>query len=177
MLLPYPKYLLIDEGACKRLIHALVTSRLDYANALLQGLPCASTNKLQRVQNTAARMVSRSRKHEHITPVLIELHWLPVQYRVQFKILVYTYKAVHGLGPMYLNELVTLYRPSRTLRSENGMLLEVSRKRTKTFGDRRFDKSAPTLWNGLPVSLRLSKTLDIFKSNLKTHLFKHAFNV
>ena len=168
---------LIDECACKRLIHALVTSRLDYANALLQGLPCASTNKLQRVQNTAARMVSRSRKHEHITPVLIELHWLPVQYRVQFKILVHTYKAVHGLGPMYLNELVTLYRPSRTLRSENGMLLEVPRTRTKTFGDRRFDKSAPTLWNGLPVSLRLSKTLDIFKSNLKTHLFKHAFNV
>ena len=78
---------------------------------------------------------------------------------------------------MYLNELVTLYRPSRTLRSENGMLLEVTQTRTKTFGDRRFDKSASTLWNGLPVSLRLSKTLDIFKSNLKTHLFNHAFNV
>ena len=167
---------LIDEETCKTLIHALVTSRLDYANALLVGLPCSATNKLQRVQNTAARMVTRTKKHDHITPVLIDLHWLPVQFRIQFKVLVHTYKAVHRQGPVYLSELIIPYCPPRTLRSENGMLLNVPRTRTKLYGNRRFDFSASTLWNALPLDLRRAKSLDIFKQNLKTHLFKSAFN-
>lgn len=168
---------LIDESACKCLIHALVTSRLDYANALLLELPNSATNKLQRVQNTAARMVTRSKKHEHITPTLIKLHWLPVRYRIQYKILVYTFKAVHHLGPAYLNELLCPYRPSRTLRSETRMFLDVPRTRTKTYGDRRFDKSAPTLWNDLPTSLRCANSVENFKKSLKTHLFKTAYDM
>lgn len=89
----------ISEDACKILVNSLVTSRLDYGNALLYGMNKQYTNKLQRVQNTAARLITRTKKYEHITPVLIQLHWLPVEYRIQYKILLYVFKCLHELGP------------------------------------------------------------------------------
>ena len=115
------------------------------------------------------------RKREHITPVLAKLHWLPIEYRVQYKIIVYTYKAIHKTGPTYLSELVKSYCPSRSLRSEHAMQLEVPRTRTRLYGGRRFDASASTLWNSLPISLKQAKTLNTFKRDLKTHLFKLAY--
>ena len=85
----------ITEDACKTLVNSLVTSRLDYGNALLIGTTKQLTDKLQRVHNTAARIITRSKsKFDHITPVLIDLHWLPIEFRCQFKILVYAYKAL-----------------------------------------------------------------------------------
>ena len=89
----------ITNDACKNLVRALVTSRLDYGNALLQGLPQVLNEILQRIQNCAARLITRSRKSEHITPVLRELHWLPVKYRLRFKVNTFTYKVLNGLAP------------------------------------------------------------------------------
>ena len=96
------KYL--DESSTETLIHAFVTSKLDYCNALLNGLPKYQINRLQLVLNTAARVVTHTRKFEHITPVLIGLHWLPVSYRITFKILLLTYKALNNLAPSYLSD-------------------------------------------------------------------------
>lgn len=167
---------LITDDACKTLICSLVTSRLDYANALLYGTNSSVMAKLQRVQNTAARLVTRTKKHDSITPVLMSLHWLPVQYRCEYKLLLYVFKALHGNAPVYLQELIKLYRPARTLRSENSRLLCVpTNSRTKRYGDRRFDKAGSYLWNNLPSSLRNEQSINVFKKNLKTHLFKKAF--
>ena len=161
----------ISEDACKTLANSLVTSRFDYSNALLYGINKQQTNKLQRAQNATARLYIR-----HITPVLMSLHWLPVEFRSQYKLLLYVYKALNDLAPLYLKELVTPYKPARSLRSESAFLLQVPKTRTKTYGERRFDKAAATLWNALPSNLRLAKSVDIFKHGLKTHLYRQAFN-
>ena len=166
----------ISEDACKTLVNSLVTSRLDYGNALLYGVNKLLTNKLQRAQNATARLITRTRKSDHITPVLMCLHWLPVEFRSQYKLLLYVYKALNDLAPLYLKELVTPYKPARSLRSESAFLLQVPGTRTKTYGERRFDKAAATLWNALPTNLRVAKSIDIFKQGLKTHLYRQAFN-
>ena len=138
----------ITEDACKTLVNSLVTSRLDYGNALLIGTSKQLTDKLQRVHNTAARIITRSKsKFDHITPVMIDLHWLPIEFRCQFKILVYAYKALHGQAPIYISELIVPYTPSRSLRSESSNLLVVPPTRTVNYGNRRFDKATSTLWN------------------------------
>ena len=112
---------LISVDAWRTLVCSLVTSRLDYGNALLYSTNNI-INKLQYVQNTAARLITQKRKYDSITPVLISLHWLPVHYRYQYKLLIYVYKAQHGKAPSYLQELITPYKPNRALRSENSML-------------------------------------------------------
>ena len=98
-------------------VHAFVSSKLDHCNSLLYGLPNYQVKKLQHVQNAAARLISLSRKHEHITPILLNLHWLPIHYRIMFKILLITYKALNNLTPSYIRDLLTPYIPSRQLRS------------------------------------------------------------
>ena len=106
-------YITLD--VCKTLTHALITSRLDYCNALLYGLSSTLMTRLQKVQNSSARLVTRTHKREHITPVLNSLHWLPVIYRSQYKILMYTFKALQGIAPQYLEELVVPYQFYRAL--------------------------------------------------------------
>ena len=89
----------LSRDATEQLIHAFVTSRLDNGNSLLSGISKSSLRKLQCVQNAAARTIMRTRKYDHITPVLIQLHWLPVEQRILFKIRLLTWKAMHGLSP------------------------------------------------------------------------------
>ena len=96
----------ITNDPYKILVQALVTSRLDYGNALLQGLPQVLRERLQRIQNCAARLITRSRKSEHIMPVLRELHWLMVKYRLSFKVYTFTYKVLNGLTPAYMSDIV-----------------------------------------------------------------------
>ena len=109
------KYL--SQEDCEKLIHAFVTSRLDSCNSILYDLPEYSLSKLQRIQNTAARLVSKTKKSDHITPVLAALHWFPIKYRIVFKILLITFKALYGLAPNYICELLHQYQPTRSLRS------------------------------------------------------------
>ena len=163
----------LTEDAKKTVMQSLVMSRLDYCNALLIGIQQDLIAKLQRLQNSAARIVSRTRKYEHITPVLIKLHWLPIKFRIQFKVLLLVYKVLNGLAPKYIKELLVPYKPRRHLRSEAKGLLDEPRTRLK-FGDRAFSISAPRLWNALPQHLKDSTSCQAFKKCLKTHLFRLA---
>lgn len=158
------------------LIHAFVTNRLDYCNALYVGLDEKLLHRLQLVQNAAARLLTGTKKREHITPVLKSLHWLPVRFRIDFKILLFVFKSLHGLAPQYLTELVQPYEPARSLRSADLSLLVTPKSNKRRRGARSFSVAGPTLWNALPLHLRQIDSLSVFKSALKTHLFSLAFN-
>ena len=142
----------------------------------MYGVNASIVSKLQRFQNTAARLVARKKKYEHITPTIVALHWLAFKFRCQYKLLLYAFKALHGLAPFYLGELIHFNQPEQSLRSQSAALIEMPKnERTKTYGERRLDVSAGTLWNSLPASLRNEQSLEAFKKGLKTHLFKIAF--
>ncbi len=118
---------MLSVSDAEKLVHAFVTSRLDYCNALLGGCPASSINKLQIVQNAAARVLTRSRKYDHITPILQSLHWLPIKFRISYKIWLLAYKALNDLAPAYITSLLSCYNPTRSLRSQNSGLLVVPR--------------------------------------------------
>lgn len=168
---------LIPQSAAAALVHSLVTSRLDYCNSLLYGVPACKLNQLQRVQNIAARVVTLTRcsPENHITPILKDLHWLPIKIRIDFKILLMTYKCVNAIAPEYLCNLVTKKKCPRPLRSEKLELLNVPATRLKTYGDRSFQYAAAVEWNKLPLDVRNSPSITSFKTNLKTYLFKTYF--
>ncbi len=166
---------MLSTSNAEMLIHAFMTSRLDYCNALLGGCSACLINKLQLVQNAAARVLTRTRKYDHISPVLSTLHWLPIKHRIDFKILLMTYKALNGLAPQYLSELLSHYIPSRPLRSQNSGHLIIPRISKSTVGGRSFSYLAPKLWNNLPNTVREADTLSQFKSRLKTHLFNLTY--
>ena len=168
---------LLDRRTTTTLGHVYVTSRLDNGNALLCGLPQTMLSKVQRVQNLAARLVCLTGRREHITPVLQELHWLPVRQRISFKVLVVAYQALYGTAPRYMADLLSWYQPTRSLRSSVALLLTAPQSCLRSFGDRSFQHAAPRLWNGLPISLRSANNLNSFKKALKTLLFKDAYNV
>ena len=157
-------------------MHALVTSRLDNCNAVLFGLPDYLIKRLQYVLNAAARLVSLTNKYDHITPVMMQLHWLPVKERINFKILLTTFKALHGINPLYLCELISPYQPRRALRSSDQLLLEQPAYKLKSYGSRAFSVCAPGLWNKLPLEIKSSTSVPEFKRRLKTHLFRQAFS-
>ena len=165
----------LTNESTKTLIQAFVISKLDNMNSLLFGLPDKTIKKLQLVQNQAARIITRIGRYDHVTGAMINLHWLPVKYRIEYKICVLTFKCLHQQAPSYLSELVTPYVPSRSLRSADKGLLCEKRAKTKTYGERAFSICAPKLWNKLPEDLRSVNSLDSFKSNLKTHMFRIAY--
>jgi hypothetical protein len=165
----------LTPDAATALIHAFVRSRLDYCNSLLTGVCDGVLRKLQSVQNAAARLITNTRKFDHITPVLRDLHWLPVRQRIVFKTAILVYKCLRGLAPSYLSEFC---RPVSTLpgrpqlRSGTTGVLHVPRSRT-SIGCRSFVVAGPVIWNSLPAELR---TLELSVASLAKHLKTHLFN-
>ena len=165
----------LSSNSTEILVHAFVSSKLDHCNSLLYGLPNYQIKKLQHVQNAVALLITLSRKHEHITPILFNLHWLPINYHIMFKILLITYKAPNNLAPSYIRDLLIPYIPSRQLRSSSKNLLSIPHVNLRTYGARAFSVAAPTPWNTLPSDIKNSPSVSVFKNRLKTSLFKKAF--
>ena len=161
----------LSQSAAARLVAAMVISR----SSVFIGLPADQIARLQRVQNNVARLVLRKRRRDHVTPLLKELHWLPVKFRCQYKIAALAYCHFDGSLPPYLSSSLCTYEPSRSLRSSNEKLLKIPKRNLKSFGQRSFSFMAPSLWNSLPATLRNVPTLSQFKSQLKTFLFAQAF--
>ena len=161
----------LNSKSTEKLVHAHVMSRLDYCNGILMGLPDNQIQKLQRVQNAAARLITGTKKRDHISPILRQLHWLPIRYRIQFKILSLVFLCMNDLAPSYLQELLVRYRPNRNLRSQSKSLLVSPKINTQFYGSRSFQSSAPDLWNSIPDTIKASKTIDQFKAALKTYYF------
>ncbi|KAK7103227.1 hypothetical protein V1264_018173 [Littorina saxatilis] len=167
----------LSQQATQTLVTSLVLSRLDYGNSLLAGIPDTLLNKLQKVQNSAARLVFRCPKRTHTTPLLRALHWLPIAQRIDYKLSSMCYNVFNQTAPHALTEILTVYTPSRSLRSSaDTKMLKVPRRNKKTQGQRAFSYIGPVTWNSLPLSVRDSDTPTQFKSSLKTHLFRSAFS-
>ena len=144
-------------------MRSLVLSRIDYCNSLLSSIPITQLNRVQRLQNWAARLVYRVSRDHPSQPLLNSLHWLPLKQRIIFKLLLIVYKILNNLAPKYLDTCLTVYTPSRNLRSSYDPL--------RLTGDRTFTISASKHWNNLPIAIRQSPSVNIFRKALKTHLF------
>ena len=165
----------LTTEATKTLISAFVLSRLDYCNGLYVNCPAETLDKLQRVQNNAARLVLRVPRSDHISPHLCTLHWLPIQARITYKIALITYRAINLSGPSYLSDLISIYTPTRSLRSSADTLTLTPPPTNRSFGERSFSFAAPSIWNNLPLSIRSSNSDSSFRSSLKTYLFRLYF--
>ena len=169
----------LGRQVAQQLVSAFVLSRLDYCNALLAELPASTLAPLQRCQNAAARLVLNIKTSDHITPALIELHWLPVKQRIAYKICLLVYKSLSDLAPSYLRELFVPLSaiPSRSsLRSSSSSDLSIPPTRLR-FGDRAFAVAGARHWNKLPTDLRAISDITNFKKNLKTYLFREAYGL
>ena len=166
----------LPQECLETLVHAFISSKLDYCNSLYLGASKCVLDKLQSVQNSAARLVKCTRKHDRITPVLYHLHWLPVHQRIKYKVLLTIYKAQHGDAPIYISNLFKNYLPSRDLRSSDSEMLQIPFTRSSTIRDTSLSHAGPQMWNLLPISVRKSPTVNCFKSALKTFLFREHFN-
>ena len=153
----------LSKDNTKTLVHAFISSRIDFCNSLLYRLPEYQLNKLQRVQNMCARLICNESKYCHITLLLVDLHWLPVKFRAEFKILLIVFKIFRGFCSSYLSFLITPKPVSKhNLRSssDSTLLCYPSVKPKATLGERAFVFAAPKLWNALPRYIRESISID-----------------
>ena len=157
----------------KTIASSIISTRLDYCNSLLNNTPMFNLQKIQRLQNNLARIVLCRPRGSNANKLWIELHWLPIAYRVQYKTALLTFKALHTGQPGYIADLLT-GQPFRETRSTGQfrLLQLVSNSKTTSRG---FSFSAPTVWNNLPTELRLQSSLDSFKPKLKIYYFKAAY--
>jgi len=164
-------------SAASTVIHAFITTRLDYCNHLYFGLPKYKVKKLQQIQNIAARYVMCVRKYDHITLVLVQLHWLPVSNRIVFRHLLFVYKSLNGLCPQYLTNLREHRKSARPLRSNFQDLLIQPTCKTKTYADRAFSVCAPKIWNTVALEIRQSSTVVLFKENSRLSFLPYLLRV
>jgi len=167
-----------EVSVFQSLVVALVLSRLDYCNSVLVGLPASLIQRLQSVENAAARLIYSIRCSEHITDALISLHWLRIQERIVFKVAVLTYRAVHGTAPAYMSSELTSIADvttRRRLRSSSTDQLIVPSHRLSTVGARAFPVAGAYIWNGLPTYVTSAPSLPVFRQRLKTVLFSRSY--
>ena len=169
------KYTDIDNT--KMLLCTLVLSQLDYVNSILSRTLKTIIKPYQTVQNLVARVAYKKSRREDVYMCLQQLHWLPIKYRTMFKFLTIAYNAVHGKAPHYLKEKLKQKHYHRTTRqsTSTGITLDIPLNRKKSFADGCLSYAAAKYWNDIPDNIRTAKDIKIFKSLLKTHLFKHAF--
>ena len=165
--------------ARKALVHCFISSRIDYCNAILYGVSGAVLRCLQTVLNAAARLIVDAGKRQHMTPILRDLHWLPVKERILYKIGILSFQCVRRTGPAYLVEMFTRVSDVEgrsTPRSAARGDFVIPRSNTVTFGPWSFRVSGPTFWNKLPLEMRDQDiSYEQFKSKLKTLLFEQAY--
>ena len=169
----------LTRTACNKLVVVLVLSHPDYANGILGGLPKSSLNKMQAVQNMAAKITLGKGKYDSATSCLVQLHWLPIKFRIDYKIISIVHKCLHGEAPPYLARMIEYTKSARPgLQSEeDDTRLLVPKTSKKTFVARSFSVLGPTLWNALPINIRKIANYASFKKDLKTHLFKKAYKL
>ena len=158
-------------------IAALVLSRLDYCNSILANLPDVTLAPLVRVQHSAARLIRNLKRRDPVLPLMMELHWLPLRFRIAFKLCRLMHGVHYGIRPKYVKELVTPTSslPGRErLRSAATMNYDIERTKLK-FGERSFAVSGSTAWNTLPAKLKCIGNNLSFKRIMKTHLFFIAY--
>ena len=165
----------LTTEACKTIATAIVGSLLDYCNSLLVGTSTSNLARLQLVQNTLARVVTQKSRFSHISPVLSDLHWLPIRHRISFKLATITFKVLQFHQPSYLADLVPRYTPLRSLRSSSSLTICVPSRKTTMAKSKSFSSAASDFWNKLPVHLSSIPALPAFRKRLKHHLFLDAF--
>ena len=133
-------------------------------------------SRLQLVKNAAARVLTKTRQSTHITPILKSLHWLPISLRIDFNILSLVFKSLNGLAPSYLSDMLHRYAPSRFLRSSAAGLLVVPKTSGKKIWGVSFQTPWPSSLNSLPLDLRESTSVEVFKQHIKIYLFSLTFN-
>jgi len=162
----------LTSDAAKTIVQAFIASKLHWCNSLLYGVPENLLRKVQSVQNAAIRLLTKTRRRDHITPVLQQLHWLPVQRQVEFKIACLVHQSLASMAPTYLSADIHLASErGRHLRSSSYRSLTVPWMWT-TFGHRSFTVTGPHPWNSLLATLRQITSYGQFRRHLKTHLFR-----
>ena len=162
-----------NQYLCTRL--CTICDNIVYIILCAQRQSFFNVNKLDCPLPTSSWCITGTRRRDQITPVLCSLHWLPVRQRIEFKLLLLVFRAVHHLCPVYLSSLVIPYIPTRTQRSADQQLLTIPRYHLERYGRRAFSVAGPTLWNALPPAIRQANSVAVFKSLLKTHLFREVF--
>ena len=146
----------LTTSATATLVCSRVLSRIDYCNSLLAGITSDQIARLQRIQNKSARLIFRKNRSEHVTPMLISLHWLPIKQRIEYKLATLAFRYFDGTLPPYLSHCLSSYTPHRSLRSSSDKLLCVPRVNLKSAGARSFQYQAPCVWNSVPIQTRFS---------------------
>ena len=153
----------LSRDHLRTLVNSIIVAKVDNCNSLLYGISAYDQDRLRKFQNSCARLIYGKRKRDHVTAILQELHWLPTEARVYFKLLCQVFKCLHDIAPAYLSELISIRR-------DDDLTLNIPRTRSK-YGDRAFSCAGPRLWNALPSEIRLLSKFDTFKSKLKHLLF------
>ena len=148
----------VNESSLKTLASSFILSRLDYCNSLFKNLPKTQLDILQKLQNHATKIIFKKSMRDHATPLLVNLHLLPVQARIDYKIAMLVFKCLNSLAPQYMSDIIVKYNPPRTLRSSNTNLIVSNVAKYKTLGDRAFSVNASSVWNALPLSVRIHQT-------------------
>ena len=161
--------------AAAELARSRILSRIDYCSSLLAGITSEQIAGLQKVQNHRARLTFRKKRHDHVTPLLKKLHWLPVSERIVFKLATLSFCYFDGTLPPYHSCCLCSYSYSRSLRSSSQKILTVPRVNLKSALARSFRYQAPLVWNSGPLKIHFCSSSSFFKSRLKTHLFLSAF--